>query len=296
MAQPHRAFILPEREGVPPACAKSVLQQLPEGLHWVILCSQRRGQINFASSLSDSCVQLIILVPDQFFVVQSHTVENFSSERSKRNRVDKSFLTAGAKLGITDTKRTTQNGRHKLRSETIICGNCHPRSADIVGTSFFQVFHAVCSIVARVDIVAIGTDDHFSARSSYADVHGRGNDARGIIQATDMWILTRNLLDNLPRSVRRPPIHYDDFEVTGGIVLLHQGLQARADVFLFVPYRHSERYCCHDVLPGRPRFGNFNREVWPATTLGDSTSLAVLIPKPSHHLLPPPPLPCSTRA
>src|SRR5882672_11008904 len=186
----------------------------------MIASRERAREIDFTASFSDPRIQLVVLIANQLFVVHAHPVKNLPSESPEWNSVHKSFLTTRAKLGITHAKGTAQNGSDKLGAETFVRRDSHARSAYIVSAGLVQALHAICRVIARVDVVAIGPDDHVSTRGPDAYIHCCGDDARRVLQATNLRVLAANLFDDFPRSIGGPPIHHDDFAFAGRVALL----------------------------------------------------------------------------
>src|SRR4029077_12107305 len=156
------------------------------------MSGQRAREIDLTAGFSDPRIQLVVLIANQFFVVHAHPVKNLSSESSERNGVHKSFLATRAKLGIAHAKGAAQNSSDQPSAETFVRWDSHARSAYIVGAGQPQAFHGVRRVIARVDIVAIGSDDHASTRGPDAYVHSCGDDARRILQVMNLLILAAN--------------------------------------------------------------------------------------------------------
>src|SRR5258708_37252178 len=98
-----------------------ILQQANEVLYRMIVSRQRRCEIDLTTCFSDPGVKLVILIPDQLFVVHPDAIKNLPSKRPERNGVNKSLLTARSKLRIANTKGTNQDGLAKPTTETFDC-------------------------------------------------------------------------------------------------------------------------------------------------------------------------------
>src|SRR5258707_5524735 len=109
-----------------------ILQQANEVLYRMIVSRQRRCEVDSSTCFSDPGVKLVILIPDQLFVVHPDAIKNFPSKRPERNGVNKSLLTARSKLRIANTKRTTPDGRDKPSTETFVCRHGHARPAYVI--------------------------------------------------------------------------------------------------------------------------------------------------------------------
>ena len=158
-------------------------------------------EINLPAGAPDPSIKFVILISDQLLVVHTHSVKNCLPKGSERNCVDESLFTTCSELGVTDSEWTAQDRCDERCTEALVSGNGQPRSSNIVSACFEQTLHAVRRIIRRVDIVSVGSNDNLSTRGPDSYIHCRGNDARRVVQAKNLWILFTNLFNDFARSI-----------------------------------------------------------------------------------------------
>src|SRR5215467_2706248 len=119
----------------------------------VVARGQCRTEVDLPAGFADPGVEFVVLVTNQFFIVQTDSRKYFPAKGTERNRVHEAFRLASAKLRVADSERIAQNGRYEAGAEAVVGRGGDPRASNIVGTGLIEACHTVFGVVVRVDVV-----------------------------------------------------------------------------------------------------------------------------------------------
>ena len=197
---------------------------------------------NAAPGSQDTAVELVVFAPLEQLVEVADAFEERPFPGAVDGRVSELFgMQAGPIFRSAHGNGVPTDFGDRPRDGRVRAGHRHAGAADVRGGTGHQKVHAVLHVVRRHAALAIGAEHEAAGRRANPGVEGGGDDLARIVHEPHARVTPADLGHEVARTIIAHPVHDQNLDPLGRVVLCQQAVEALPDVRTLVAYGDDHR-------------------------------------------------------